>query len=517
MTGKILFLSTLCLSVLPLRANDADTSADSIAMQVQETSEQYLQRLTPTYLKKVSEAANWGRNWFMEVKGGASAFLGSPIGCGDVFDRLTPVLQLGVGKWFTPAVGGRVAYQGFRFKNAELKSMDYHFFHADFLFNLCSGVRCNDLGLSRWDVIPYLGVGMAYNPNWKTDDMNPDHASGNHPFAFSYGLELRYRLGNRIQLVADISGMTTAKDFVGVSPSSGFGDHMISLSAGLSISLGRVGYTRVVDAYPYMVQNDQLLLYAERLAERNSRLVAQHVEDERIKTEYRKILDIEGLLDDYQNLLAERKGESKSEAERKEKIEAERKKEHKADTELYSPPRNNYSGLNSLRARLGNRDWDGKAETMPRAIRKRGGVGGMIGDEDHRESSGYDHLNDSSTVEGYLSAMKDGMEPIGAPVFFFFRMGSDELTEVSQLLNIDVLARIARAHCLRVGITGAADSATGSERINSSLSRRRAETVRTLLMQRGVDESLITTSYEGGINDYSPVQANRHTCVTLSF
>ena len=154
---------------------------------------------------------------------------------------------------------------------------------------------------------------------------------------------------------------------------------------------------------------------------------------------------------------------------------------------------------------------------MPKASKKRGGMGGMIGNEYHHESSGYDHLNDSSTVEGYLSAMKDGMEPIGAPVFFFFRMGSDELTEVSQLLNIDVLARIARTHRLRVGITGAADSATGNERINSSLSRRRAETVRTLLMQRGVDESLITTSYEGGINDYSPVQANRHTCVTLSF
>ena len=499
MTGKILFLSTLCLSVLPLRAHDADTSADSIAMQVQETSEQYLQRLTPTYLKKVSEAANWGRNWFIEVMGGASAFLGSPIGCGDVFDRFTPALQLGVGKWFTPAVGGRVVYQGLRFKNAEIKSMDYHFFHADFLFNLCSGVRCNDLGLSRWDVIPYLGVGMAYNSNWKSDGMNPGHASGNHPFAFSYGLECRYRLGNRIQLVADISGMTTARDFDGVGPSSGFGDHMLSLSAGLSLSLGRVGYRRVVDAIPYMVQNDQLLLYAERLAERNSRLVAQHSEDERVKAEYRKILDIEGLLDDYREQLAERKGENE------------------ADTELSSYPRNNYSGLNSLRARLGNRDWDGKVETMSKVIRKHGRMGGLIDDENHRESSGYDHLNDSSTVEGYLSAMKDGMEPIGAPVFFFFRMGSDELSEVSQLLNIDILARIVRAHRLRVGITGAADSATGSERINSSLSRRRAETVRTLLVQRGVDESLITTSYEGGINDYSPVQANRHTCVTLSF
>lgn len=121
--------------------------------------------------------------------------------------------------------------------------------------------------------------------------------------------------------------------------------------------LGRVGYRRVVDAIPYMVQNDQLLLYAERLAERNSRLVAQHSEDERVKAEYRKILDIEGLLDDYREQLAERKGENE------------------ADTELSSYPRNNYSGLNSLRARLGNRDWDGKVETMSKVIRKHGRMG----------------------------------------------------------------------------------------------------------------------------------------------
>ena len=511
MTGKILLLSTLCLSILPLRADDADTTADSIAMQVQETSEYQVQRLTPTYLKNISEAANWGRNWFMEVKGGASAFLGSPIGCGDVFDRLSPSLQVGVGKWFTPAVGGRVSYQGLSFKNAEFKSMDYHFFHADLLINLSSGVHCNDLGLSRWDVIPYLGVGMACNPDWKSDCMSPGHASGGRPFAFSYGLACRYRLGNRIQVVAEISGMTTSKDFDGVGPSSGFGDHMLSLSAGLSLSLGKVGYRRIVDARSYMVQNDQLLLYVERLAERNSQLAAQHSEDERIKAEYRKILDMESLLDLYEEQLAERKGENESDAELK------GEKESDAGTEPTSYPRNNYSGLNSLRARLGNRNWDGRKETMPKAIRKRRGMDGMIDNDGHRETGGYDHPSDSSAIESYLSAMKDGVEPIGAPVFFFFRMGSDELSEVSQLLNIDVLARIARNHHLKVGIAGAADSATGSVRINNSLSRRRAEAVRTLLVQRGVDESLITTSHEGGINDYTPIQANRHTCVTLSF
>lgn len=259
MTGKFLLLSTICLSALTVKANDTYLVSDSISKQVSVTSEQYLQTLKPTYLTNVSEAANWGRNWFIEVKGGASAFLGSPIGCGDVFDRLTPALQVGIGKWFTPAVGGRVAYQGLSFKNGEFKSMNYHFVHADFLYNLTSGFNCNNLGLSRWDVIPFLGVGMIYNKDWYSACTHPCYTSGSHPFAFSYGLECRYRLTNRMQLVAELSGITTAKNFDGVGTSSRFGDDMLTLSAGLSVTLGKVGYRRIVDANPYVAQNDWFL------------------------------------------------------------------------------------------------------------------------------------------------------------------------------------------------------------------------------------------------------------------
>jgi len=491
MTGKILFLSALCLTAMTVKANDANTASDSITKQVSVTSEQYLQTLKPTYLMNVSEAANWGRNWFIELKGGASAFLGSPIGCGDVFDRLSPTLQIGVGKWFTPAVGGRVAYQGMSFKNGEFKSMNYHFIHADFLYNLTSGINCNDLGLSRWDIIPYLGVGMIYNPDWRSACMCPGHASGSHPFAFSYGLECRYRLTNRMHVVAEISGMTTAKNFDGLGTSSKFGDNMLTLSAGLSFTLGKVGYKRIIDANPYMAQNEWLLAYADRLAERNSHLNKLHREDERIKAEYRKILEIEGLLDLYKDRIGDKSEE----------------KEHS----LY--PRNDYSGLNSLRARLNNKGWDGNPETMPKAMKKR--IGTMA--DDNSESNGLDPLFDSSNVDDYLSAMMNGAEYIGAPIYFFFRLGTDELTEVSQLLNIDEIARVAKNHHLKVRISGAADSATGNESINNSLSRKRAEYIKTLMVQRGIDEQSITTAYEGGINEFSPVQANRQTCVTLSF
>lgn len=490
MTGKILFLTTLCLSAMSVKASDVTTTSDSIVKQVGVTSEYYLQTLKPTYLKNVSEAANWGKNWFIEIKGGASAFLGTPIGCGDVFDRLSPALQVGLGKWFTPAVGGRVAYQGLSFKNGEFKSMDYHFIHADFLYNLTSGINCNDIGLSRWDVIPYLGVGMIYNPDWSSACMCPGHASGSHPFAFSYGLECRYRLNDRMHLVAELSGMTTAKNFDAVGSSSKFGDNMLTLSAGLSFTLGKAGYKRIVDAKPYIAQNEWLLSYAESLGNNNRMLRKSNMENEKILAEYQKILEMEGLLDLYGNKF---NNKDKSKA-------------------LF--PRNDYSGLNSLRARLNNKGWDGNPENMPKSMLKRGE--GYDKETEKAMEAFYNGELDELQI-AYLTAMRDGTEPIGAPVYFFFNIGTDHLTDASQLLNIDELAKVAKTYNLKVKIIGAADSATGTDSINETLSSKRAAYIMRLMRDRGVASENIKTSHEGGIDDYSPVQANRNTCVVLSF
>ena len=490
MTGKYLFLSAFCLSAMTVKANDVSTTSDSISKQVGVTSEYYLQTLKPTYLTNVSEAANWGKNWFVEVKGGASAFLGSPIGCGDVFDRLTPALQVGLGKWFTPAVGGRVAYQGMSFKNGEFKKMDYHFVHADFLYDLTSGINCNDLGLSRWDVIPYIGVGMIYNPDWYSACMCPGHASGSHPFTFSYGLECRYRLNDRMHLVAELSGMTTAKNFDAVGSSSKFGDNMLTLSAGLSFTLGKAGYKRIVDAKPYIAQNEWLLSYAESLGNNNRMLRKSNMENEKILAEYQKILEMEGLLDLYGNKF---NNKDKSKA-------------------LF--PRNDYSGLNSLRARLNNKGWDGNPENMPKAMLKRGE--GYDKETEKAMDAFYNGELDELQI-AYLTAMRDGTEPIGAPVYFFFNIGTDHLTDASQLLNIDELAKVAKTYNLKVKIIGAADSATGTDSINETLSSKRAAYIMRLMCDRGVASENIKTSHEGGIDDYSPVQANRNTCVVLSF
>ena len=255
MIRKLLYISMMCISTLTLSAHPFDQINDTIYTQKVFTEEDVLSPMVPSYLPNISEAANWGCNWLIEVKGGASAFMGSPIGCGDVFDRITPAIQVGVGKWFTPAIGGRVEFQGLTFKNADFRKMHYKFIHADFMYNITSGFLVNDKGLSKWDVIPFIGVGMIHNSDWKSTCKCPGRASGSHPFAFSYGIEARYRVSDRVHAVAEVSGMTTAKNFDCVHPSSKFGDNMLTASLGLSFSIGKTGWKRVIDAKPYIEGN----------------------------------------------------------------------------------------------------------------------------------------------------------------------------------------------------------------------------------------------------------------------
>ena len=486
MKKKIVIMSMLCLA-LTAPVSGQSNEVDSSYMEPVVTSDVMLQSLQPTYLRNVSEGSGWDRNWFLEVKGGTSAFLGSPVGCGDLFDRLTPALQVGVGKWFTPAVGGRIEFQGCQFKNAEFATMKYQFIHADFMYNLTAFISQNELGLSRWDVIPFLGIGMVHNSDWSSGNKS----GTNHPFAFAYGLEARYRITNRLHLLAELSGMTTMKNFDAIGSSSRFGDNMLTLSAGLSVTIGKVGHKRIIDAKPYMSQNEWLLDYANGLSSRNRYLTKRVHEDEQCMAEYRKILEIEGLLDLYKDRLTD-KGHTKIKS-------------------LY--PKNDYSGLNSLRARLANRGWDGNPNTMPRAMQKRNGM------EDTDDIYSLDSLfnNSGVTDNAYLSAMLNGQEYIGAPIYFFFHLGTDVLTEKNQVMNLDEIARVANKHGLQVKVIGAADSATGTESINDNLSRQRAEYIRRLLLDRGVDDSRVYTIYAGGIDKYSPAEANRNTCVVLSF
>lgn len=174
-----------------------------------------------------------------------------------------------------------------------------------------------------------------------------------------------------------------------------FGDNMISANIGLTFNIGKVGFKRPVDAKPYILQNDYLINNFDDICNVNRALHNIHLVDENALKELRKILRKEGLLEKYEYLFREKARDK----------------------------RNYYKGILALRSRLN-------------AERNQGNV---------RDVSA--NINRLHMFEGRDSILNQ-------PVYFFFRLGTAKLTDQSQLLNLDEVARIAlyRGITLRVEV-----------------------------------------------------------------
>ena len=481
MMKRFLLLSVLSLPIAAKAYNVPLT--DTVRWEILPQREELLQPLEPVYLENAVEVSPWRGNWFVNVSGGVSAFVGSPLGCGDIFDRTKPALSVSVGKWFTPTIGVRAAFQGLQFKDALFESRNFQHLHADLLWNVLSGISRSKDDF-RWDLVPYVGLGILHN-----DEL------GRQPFAVSYGVQGRYRLTDRLHLTAELGCATTFKDFDGMGAGNKWGDRLLSLTAGFSYTIGKKGWKRVVDASPYIERNGRLVGYARSLNNENDRLRQRNGMNARIIAELEKILKLEGLLDKYADRLSSMKDEL-------------------GGKKLASGyPKNDYSGLNSLRARLRN------AQTSK---------------EKHKGDTIFIHGNDTvyMALNNTFTYRNDGSYPsndsivssllvdgkyVGPPIYFFFVLNTDRLTDKSQLVNLDGIARIAKKHKLRIQIIGAADRATGNDSINEGLSQRRATYMAGQLQQRGVNATMIETVSAGGINDYKPTEANRNACVRLLF
>jgi outer membrane protein OmpA-like peptidoglycan-associated protein len=421
-----------------------------LSMHNDPTEEELLRPITPSHLQG-AVLPSWRDNWFIAVSGGTSAFIGSPLGHEDLFGRLEPTLQISVGKWHTPALGNRLVFQGFKWKSCELKEQQYRHWHADWLWNILPTFTSNGES-ARWDLIPLVGVGMIDN---RTAERNT--------FAINYGILGRYRLTDALHITAEIGNATTFKDADGFGSSRRFGDNLLSLTAGVSWTFGsHIGWRKVVDAKPYMKQNERLSAYIWTLKQRNDELERGYNDNVRIIAELRKILDIEGLLDKYLSCFDSYAGNSAN-----------------------GYPVNDYSGLNSLRKRLR----EGEKSAFASVVAKSASASAA-----------------NLTTEG---------DCLGAPIFFFFELNTSKLVDSSQTVNLNEIARVALKYGLNIEVIGAADSDTGTDEINDHLGIERADYITEYLVAHGVDASRITSHSEGGIDTYTPTNANRNAIVRL--
>ncbi len=401
-----------------------------------------LQRLTPTLMTDYVQLGKASQHWFFGVQGGASAFIGNPVGCGDLFDRITPSFNAYVGKWFTPNVGMRLAFQGFKYKNSNLDKVNYQLGHADLMYNMANLFRQPSERLPKWDFAPYIGAGLVHGADLSYTD---EGKVRNFLFALTYGIHSCYHIGQRFYISGELGGFTTFRDFDGYGSHGKLCDNMPSVYLGIGFNLGTPRWKHAIDANPYINQNDYLLSYVDRLEQSNKLLNDQHNIDQKTLEELKKILEIEGLLDKYGYLFGDN-----------------------------SNARNNYRGLLSLRSRLRGMN----EPTMPSALGTKPNV-------------------------------------LNIPIYFFFELGKAKLTDDSQLINLDELAKVAIEHNLKVHIAGAADSATGSENGNSELSKERTRYIAQELKKRGVPNERMTGVSLGGIQEFNNPKDNRYSKVSL--
>ena len=170
---------------------------------------------------KVETNRFWS-NWFVTAGGGALIFFGDHNMQMKFGDRLSPALDIGFGKWFTPGIGVRFMYSGLTIKGAtqngshstgkvydasqwlDEQKFDFMNIHGEVGFK-ASNLLCGYNEKRFWSVTPYVGLGWILT--WETPRARNFNAS--------IGLINSFRLSSAFDLNLDVRGTATKDEFDG--------------------------------------------------------------------------------------------------------------------------------------------------------------------------------------------------------------------------------------------------------------------------------------------------------------
>ena len=168
------------------------------------------------------ETNRFRSNWFVTAGGGGLIFFGDHNMQMKFGDRLSPALDIGFGKWFTPGIGIRFMYSGLTIKGAtqngshstgkvydasqwlDEQKFDFMNIHGDVLFN-ASTLLWGYTEKRFWSVTPYVGLGWILT--WESPRARNFNAS--------IGLINSFRLSSAFDLNLDVRGTATKDEFDG--------------------------------------------------------------------------------------------------------------------------------------------------------------------------------------------------------------------------------------------------------------------------------------------------------------
>ena len=203
--------------------------------------------VVPTKAKSVV-TNSFGSNWFVGVNGGVNFYNGVFMNGENIFDHMSPALDVYVGKWHTPGFGWRVAYRGLNIQTYEkFDHTAFMNFHFDAMFNLRNLI----LGYSKdrvWEITPYVGVGWA--GRWGMDHekgtgrMTSGAVTGS--LSANYGIINSWSVSKRWAINLELAGSFFRNGFSGINGQSGH-DMMWTAAVGVSCNLGKVGWDNAPD------------------------------------------------------------------------------------------------------------------------------------------------------------------------------------------------------------------------------------------------------------------------------
>lgn len=241
-------------------------------------------------------------NWFVSAGAGGQVLFGDHDRQVKFGDRISPALDIAVGKWFSPSIGVRLMYSGLSAKGATQtwddpntgaystgkpvpgkytheygflckKKFNFLTIHADVLFDITNMIGGYNPG-RVYGCAPYIGVGYGR----VTSKPAKDAVIGN------VGVFNMFHISKAFDLNLDIRAMITNDDFDGDTGRRPF-DAVVSVTAGLTYRFGPRGWkTRLMKVVEYdnSAVNDlrrqvaELVARNEKLEKEKAGKVVQH-------------------------------------------------------------------------------------------------------------------------------------------------------------------------------------------------------------------------------------------------
>lgn len=235
----------------------AASFAMSANAQEKEVIEEYVETIADAGGSSLS--SDWKSNWFISVGGGAQVLFGDHDRQRKFGQRISPALDIAVGKWITPGVGLRLMYSGLSAKGAtqngsfatlpltpidgkpwhgywlENSKIDFMDLHVDVMFDMCNLIGGYN-ARRPYSLALYFGGGYAHT--WNKTKVNGHHKDG---IVGNVGVFNMFHLGKAWDINLDVRLSAIHDGFDDAEGSAPF-DGLVGATLGVTYRFAPRGY-----------------------------------------------------------------------------------------------------------------------------------------------------------------------------------------------------------------------------------------------------------------------------------